>query len=252
MRSQSTIIIGPCQKSRIELYLSRHTTSFQRLSGSCRTPLTSYRHLINVKTTSCVYWDETEQLFFKTVVLKKFPGDNMCRNFFKRDNNIGMYPNILRRLLEDILQKLTKKVTPLGSFIDVSNSGWKNLDKTIHFFPCSLVSLFAQVDLKEKVEAELSYNSKNVPLWSNAWVFVYELSGCGFESRYRNNLVSDFSVCLNFLCIRKRHCLNKRSGYSKTSSNKWNLLKRKTKICEAFRFISDKGKPQKNGTSFVV
>ena len=35
---------------------SRHTTSFQRPQCVYTTSATSYRHLIDVETMSCVYW----------------------------------------------------------------------------------------------------------------------------------------------------------------------------------------------------
>ena len=125
--SQITIIIGPCRKSKMELYRSRHVTSFQPLSDVYTTPPTS------------------EQLFFKAVVLKrfkKFPVDNLYRRFFKRENDVGFCPEISRKFLEEILHKTTRIAT-LGTFIDVSNSGWKNSDKTVHFFQahCSVYLL---------------------------------------------------------------------------------------------------------------
>ena len=36
---------------------SRHTTSFQRLQDVSKTSATAYRRLIDVETTSFVYWD---------------------------------------------------------------------------------------------------------------------------------------------------------------------------------------------------
>ena len=39
------------------VYLSRHTSSIQRLQDVYTTSLTSNRCLIDVETTSCVYWD---------------------------------------------------------------------------------------------------------------------------------------------------------------------------------------------------
>ena len=38
---------------------SRHKTSFQRLSEVYKMSPTSYRRLIDVETTSCVYWDQS-------------------------------------------------------------------------------------------------------------------------------------------------------------------------------------------------
>ena len=39
------------------LHPSRHKTSFQRLFEVHTTSPASYRRLIDVETTSCVYWD---------------------------------------------------------------------------------------------------------------------------------------------------------------------------------------------------
>ena len=61
-----------------------------------------------------------------------------------------------------------------------TKSNWRSLSQTflefLRFTICLLVSALGQL-------YNISNNrGSNFPVWLNGWVFVYELSGCGFES----------------------------------------------------------------------
>ena len=45
---------------------------------------------------------------------------------------------------------------------------------------CNMIVTYSQMHGTEKYSL---HSSINRPVWLNGWVFAYELSGCGFESR---------------------------------------------------------------------
>ena len=85
--------------------------------------------------------------------------------------------------------------TSRKEFLDIQ----ANYTVLIHSEPCNMIITYSQIHHTAKY-SQLS--SIIWPVWLNGWVFVYELSGCGFESHCSHLLF----IWVSSMKILKPYC----------------------------------------------